>query len=99
MLSVNQMSVYHTVMEAYNITNRTASEQLQKKLSRHEGKHSERSAANNELYVPKKTRNKCTGFSYLGHKLYNILTTDTKNAKSIDDFKTKLMGWIWKNIH
>jgi hypothetical protein len=32
MLSVNQMSVYHTVMEAYDITNRTASEQLQKKL-------------------------------------------------------------------
>ena len=32
-------------------------------------------------------------------KLYNILTTDIKNAKSIDDFKTKLMGWIWKNIH
>ena len=53
MLSVNQMSVYHTVMEAYNITNRTASEQLQKILSWHEGKHSERSAANNELYVPK----------------------------------------------
>ena len=32
-------------------------------------------------------------------KLYNILTTDIKNAKSIDDFKTKLMEWIWKNIH
>ena len=31
MLSVNQMSVYHTVMEAYNIFNRTASEQLQMK--------------------------------------------------------------------
>ena len=63
MLSVNQMSVYHTAMEAYKITNRTSSEQLQKKLSRHEGKHSERSAANNELYVPKKPRIECTGFS------------------------------------
>ena len=29
MLSVNQMSVYHTVMEAYNITNKKASDQLQ----------------------------------------------------------------------
>ena len=99
MLSVNQMSVYHTVMEVFNITNRTASEQLQNKLIRHEGRHSDRSAANNELYVPKKARINCTGFSYLGPKLYNMLTTDVKSAKSIEDFKNKLMGWIWKNIH
>ena len=99
MLSVNQMSVYHTAMEAYNIINRTSSEQLQGKLSRHDGKHSERNNANNELYVPKKPLVKCTGFSYLGPKLYNMLTTEVKNAKSIDDFKNKLMGWIWKNIH
>ena len=91
MLSVNQMSVYHTAMEAYNITNRTSSEHLQEKLIRHEGRHSERSEANNELYVPKEPRIQCTGFSYLGPKLYNMLTTDIKNAKSIDDFKTKLM--------
>ena len=54
MLSVNQMVVYHTVMEAYNITNRNASDQLQKKLKMHEGKHSERCAANNDLFVPEK---------------------------------------------
>ena len=28
MPSVNQMAVYHTVMEAYNITNKNASDQL-----------------------------------------------------------------------
>ena len=47
------MLVHHTVMEAYNITNKKASDQLQKKFM-HEGKHSERSAANNEMYVPEK---------------------------------------------
>ena len=52
MLSVNQMSVYHTVMEAYNITNKKASEQLQNKFNMHEGKHSEKCATNNEMYVP-----------------------------------------------
>ena len=52
MLSVNQMAVYHTVMEAYNITTKNASYQLQKKLKMHEGKHSERCAANNDLFVP-----------------------------------------------
>ena len=99
MLSVNQMSVYHTVMEAYNITNKTASEQLQKKLNMHEGKHSERGAAKNEMFVPEKPRIKCTGFSYLGPKLYNVIPKETKDAESTDDFKTKLKGWIWKNIH
>ena len=45
--------VVSLAMEAYNIINRTSSEQLQGKLSRHDGKHSERNNANNELYVPK----------------------------------------------
>ena len=45
MLSVNQVAVYHTVMEAYNITERNASDQLKNKLKTHEGKHSERCAA------------------------------------------------------
>ena len=88
------MSVYHTVMEAYNITNKTAFGQFQKKLNMHkEKKHSERSAANNELYVPQKTKlNVHTGFSYLGPKLYNVIPKNIKNAKSTDDFKTKLKG-------
>ena len=37
MFSVKQMAVYHTVMEAYNITNKKASDQLQKKLTMQRG--------------------------------------------------------------
>ena len=37
----------------YNITNKKASDQLQKKFM-HEGKHLKRSAANNEMYVSEK---------------------------------------------
>ena len=73
MFSVNQIAVYHTVMEVYNIINRKASDQLlQRKLNKHDGKHSERSAANNDLYVPENPQKRCTGFSYIGPKLYNI---------------------------
>ena len=86
-------------MEAYNITNKKVSEQLQKKFNMHEGKHSERCAANNQMYVPEKPRKKCPGFSYIGPKLYNMIPKDLKEAKATDDFKTKLKGWIWKNIH
>ena len=99
MLSVNQMAVYHTVMEAYNITTKNTSDQLQKKLKMHEGIHSERCAANNDLFVPEKPRKKCTGFSYFGPKLYNLVPKNVKDAKTTDDFKNKLKKWIWENIH
>ena len=94
MLSVNQMSVYHTVMEVYNITNRKDSDQLQRKLNKHDGKHSERSAKNNE-----KPRKRCTGFSYIGPKLYNMIPKRIKEAKTADEFKDRLKGWIWEDIH
>ena len=94
MLSVNQMAVYHTIMEAYNMSNKNASDQLQKKLNMHEGKHSQGSAANNDLYVPENLRKKCTG-----PKLYNMVPKNTKDAKTTDDFKNKLKGWKWENIH
>lgn len=55
-------------MERYNITNKKASDQQQKKFM-HEGKHSERSAANNKMDVPEKPRKRFTGFSYIGPKL------------------------------
>ena len=99
MFSVNQMAVYHTAMEVYNIINRKASDQLQMKLNKHDGKHSERSAANNDLYVPEKPRKRCTGFSYIGPKLYNMIPKKIKEAKTADEFKDRLKGWIWEDIH
>ena len=99
MFSVNQMAVYHTAMEVYNIINRKASDQLQMKLNKHDGKHSERSAANNDLYVPENPRKRCTGFSYIGPKLYNMIPKKIKEAKTADEFKDRLKGWIWEDIH
>ena len=63
------------------------------------GKHSERSAANNDLYVPEKPRKKCIGFSYIGPKLYNMVPKNVKDAKTTDDFKNKLKEWICEKIH
>ena len=39
------------------------------------------------------------GCQYIGPKLYNMIPKDIKEAKTTDDFRTKLKGWIWKNIH
>ena len=68
-------------MERYNITNKKASDQQQKKFM-HEGKHLERTAANNEMCVPENPRKRCTGFSYIGPKLYNMIPKDIKEAKT-----------------
>ena len=65
----------------------------------HEKKHSKRSEAKIEMYVPENPQKRCTGFSYFGPKLYNMIPKDIKEAKTTDDFKTQLKGWIWKNIH
>ena len=80
MFLVNQMAVYHTVMEAYNITNKSASDQLQKKLNKHEGKHSERSAANNDMYVPENPRKRCTMY-FSGFKFENCLNLTNQVLK------------------
>ena len=69
-------------MEAYNITNRNPLDQLQKKMNMHERKHSERSAANNELYVLENPPKKCKGFSYIGPKLEKVKkSTDISNPE------------------
>ena len=65
----------------------------------HVGKHSERFAANTDLFVPETPRKNSPGFSYIGSKLCNMVPKSIKDAKTTDDFKNKLKGWIWENIH
>ena len=50
-------------------------------------------------YVPKKPRKRCTGFSYIGPKLYNMIPKKIKEVKTADEFKDRLKGWIWEDIH
>ena len=48
----------------------------------HGGKHSERSAAKNDLKAPEKPQTKCTGFTYLGSKAFNMLPKNIKEAQT-----------------
>ena len=45
MMSVNQMSIYHTIMEVFNIIHNKSSEQISNKYSHHE-RHSLRKNTN-----------------------------------------------------
>ena len=47
-----------------------------------------RCAVNNEMYVPEYPRKKCTGFSYIGPKLYNMIPKGKEHKRSEDN------GWL-----
>ena len=98
-MSVNQISVYHTKLEAYNIMRNSASEQIQMKWSDfRENKYSLRSATRNDLKVPEKPMPKFIGFTYNGLKLFNLLPRNLRETQSTNSFKTFTREWIWNNI-
>ena len=95
MMSINQMSVYHTILEMYNVYNHSSSEQILKKIT-HDNRHSTRSTAYNDIRVPKKQ--KCIGFTYYGTKLFNQLPKNIKETTNTKNFKNLVKDWIWENI-
>ena len=98
MMSVNQMSIYHTIMEVFNIIHNKSSEQISNKYSHHE-RHSLRKNTNNYLRVPEKHEHrKCTGFTYCGAKVFNRLPIKTRETKDRNIFKTLVKKWIWDEV-
>ena len=97
MLSVNQLVVYHTLLETFNIVQKSSSDQLKVKY-KHKDHHSQRKTVKNDLKVPVKAKKKCTGFSYCGAKIYNLLPTNIKETENPENFKTMVKAWIWNNI-
>ena len=69
MMSVNQISVYHTLLEAYNVMRHLSSEQINKRWKLIERKYALRSTTKKQLNVPEKPKLKCLGFTYNGAKL------------------------------
>ena len=99
MMSVNQIAVYHTLLEAYNIMRHSSSEQIHKKWTNiGEKKYSLRNITNNDLKVPEKPKLKCLGFTYNGAKMFIMLPFQMREAKTLNAFKTMSKDWIWKNI-
>ena len=96
MFSVNQMCIYHTLLEAFNVLRNKSSEQIYTKWEKTESRYNLR--ALKDLKVPKKASEKCTGFSYHGSKLFNSLPLDIKESLNSVTFKTLIKEWIWENI-
>ena len=98
MMSVNQISVYHTLLEAYNVMRHLSSEQINMKWKLIERKYALRSATEKQLNVPKKPKLKCLGFTYNGAKLFNMLPIEMKKVEDPSAFKNMTKKWIWENI-
>ena len=99
MMSVNQMSVYHTIIETYNVIHKGSSEKIKRKIvnQSQDCAYNLRSRANGDLIVPDKTRLNCQSFSYFAAKLYKMLPSNITGAKEAN-FKTLVKNWIWENI-
>ena len=99
MMSINQMAVYNTLIEAFNIVRNSASEQIQAKwIDNVEKKYTLRSSAKNDIKVPEKPKTKCSGFTYHASKLYNMLPTNIREAENMNVFKVLVKNYVWKNI-
>ena len=99
MMSINQIVIYHTLLEAFNIIRNSSSENIKKKWTdKPESNYLFRSESNNDLVIPKKPKKKCLGFSYSGSKLYNKLPRYIKESKTPRIFKELITNWIWEEI-
>ena len=98
MMSVNQISVYHTLLEAYNVMRHLSSEQIHMKWTIIERKYALRSITKKDLKVPEKPKLKCLGFTYNGAKLFNMLPVQMRKLEDPNTFKAMTKDWIWENI-
>ena len=99
MFSINQICVYHTLLEAYNIMRMSASEQIRLKWTdTNDKKYILRSITNDDLKIPEKPVAKCLNFTYNGAKLFNMPPKKIRETQNQKTFKILTKEWIWKNI-
>ena len=99
MMSVNQMCVYHTILEAHNVVNNSSSEVIKRKwYHKHENKYLLRSETTNGLNIPERPSKNRIGFAYNGAKLYNKIPNEVKKTLNPNNFKSLVKSWVWENI-
>ena len=99
MFSVNQLAIYHTIIEAFNVVRKSSTTQVKSKWEHKNGQnYSLRRHDNMNLRVPDKGRVKCTGFSYHGAKLFNMLPNEARKCTEPESFKSQVKTWIWETI-
>ena len=97
--TIQKVSISYTLLEGYNIVRNSSSEQIKLKWTDdNEKNYTLRSSTNSDLKVPEKPKSKCTGFTYLGSKLFNLLPKNIRESPNPSTFKTLTKNWIWMKI-
>ena len=88
MFSVNQMSIYHTLIEAFNVIHYGSADSIQEKwLSYNERVYSNRRSQ--DVKIPRVNHISCQGFSWYGAKAWNSLPESVKSIKNPDTSKNQ----------
>ena len=98
MMSVNQLSCYHTAMEMFNIINYKSSASLHEEMIQVPKGYSLRGLTDGTVNVPEKGKKSCNGFHYKGPKLWNFLPSHIRKTTIRSIFKAKLKDFIWESI-
>ena len=98
MFSVNQLSVYHTAIEMFNIINYKSSVPLYEEMKMVNRGYSLRGLEDGKVIVPEKGKKSCIGFHYMGPKLWNFLPGHIRKTSMKNIFKEKLKDFIWEQI-
>ena len=96
-LSVNQLTCYHVLVEMFNIVNYRSVEELHSRMvpGDTDNDRPTRSKTRGDLKVPKKPKEKCLGFSWTAPKLWNKLPLQIRENKNPKSFKVQVKKWIW----
>ena len=98
MMSVNQLSVYHTAIEMFNIINNKSSVALHEEMKIQPRGYNLRGMEEGKVQVPEKGKKSCNGFHYMGPKLWNFLPGHIRKTTIRSIFKEKLKDYIWEQI-
>ena len=96
-MSVNQLSVYHIVMEMYNVIWRNSSTQLKRKMQKIEDPN-ETKQLRPRLKIPLRPSSRCCGFSFIGPKIWNQTPIQIREETDPSIFKKELKEWVLKEI-
>ena len=96
-MSVNQIAVYHILIETFNIVHYNSVEKIRNKLIVEKSEKALRSSAKGQLAVIKRPKENCLGFTYSASKLWNKLPKEISCQESPKTFKKMVKAWIWNN--
>ena len=83
----------------HNVIWRNSSWPLKQKIQQlKEGSYRFRSESRGDLIIPKRPSRGCSGFSYIGPKLWNKMSKGLRETYDPEPFRRQLKHWIRSSI-